>query len=341
MDGDGDEARQEEQPRFNPQHHLTKLSGKDYLEVKWRIAWLRDAHPDASIVTELVRLDTATSRRGETPRAVFRADVTLSGGRGHATGWGSETEDDFKDYIEKAETKAIGRAIAALGFGTQFAVELEGDAPNGLADSPVASTARPRPTQQAIRPTPTAPASQAQTKGAITQTQRDIIGKLISNLGESPADFAEQLDGMSVTTAMEWIKKLRSGEVPWKSAQPGDGAPPTPAEQSDEAIRLLLKLDKGRAEQHRHWDYWINAAGKDVAKWRNLVVQLRQAMRIDNGHQKWRYLPLISKAPDQEILNGLYKAAQADDAVDDALEQAMMDRITELVQQAIDDGEAT
>ena len=37
-----------------------------------------------------------------------------------ATGWGSETSQDFADYIEAAETKALGRALAALGFGTQF-----------------------------------------------------------------------------------------------------------------------------------------------------------------------------------------------------------------------------
>ena len=36
-------------------------------------------------------------------------------------GVGSETAADFHDYIEKAYTKAYGRALAALGYGTQFA----------------------------------------------------------------------------------------------------------------------------------------------------------------------------------------------------------------------------
>lgn len=96
---------------FNPQEHLMKLKGKDYLEVKWRLVWLRDLHPDAVIETELIeRKDN---------HAIFRAQVTLPSGAS-ATGWGSEDTKGFVDYIEKAETKAIGRALAALGFGTQF-----------------------------------------------------------------------------------------------------------------------------------------------------------------------------------------------------------------------------
>jgi hypothetical protein len=46
-------------------------------------------------------------------------------GAGEATGWGSETADDFEDYIEKAETKALGRALAALGYGTQFCEDFD------------------------------------------------------------------------------------------------------------------------------------------------------------------------------------------------------------------------
>jgi hypothetical protein len=52
-----------------------------------------------------------------------------------ATGHGSETKSDFGDFIEKAETKAIGRALAALGFGTQFCDDFaEGDS---VTDAPV------------------------------------------------------------------------------------------------------------------------------------------------------------------------------------------------------------
>ncbi len=96
---------------FDASKYLTNLRGKEYLEVKWRLLWLRTEHPDAAIETELVKHEEGL--------ALFRARVTLPEGAS-ATGWGSETPDDFGDFIEKAETKALGRALAALGFGTQF-----------------------------------------------------------------------------------------------------------------------------------------------------------------------------------------------------------------------------
>src|ERR1700694_4957412 len=94
---------------FEASKYLSNLNGRDYLEVKWRLLWLRTEHPDAVIETELIKHSDGL--------ALFRARVTIPGG-GTATGWGSETADDFGDYIEKAETKALGRALAALGYGT-------------------------------------------------------------------------------------------------------------------------------------------------------------------------------------------------------------------------------
>jgi hypothetical protein len=116
-------------PVFDPSRYLTTVNGNDYLEVKWRLAWLRSTHPDAVISTELVRHDDGL--------AIFRASVTLAEG-GAATGYGSEGADDFRDYIEKAETKAIGRALAALGFGTQFCPDFEfGAAAGKVVDAPI------------------------------------------------------------------------------------------------------------------------------------------------------------------------------------------------------------
>lgn len=111
---------------FDPGQHLTKIKGQDYLEVKWRVAWLRAEHPDAVLTTEL--------HSHENGRAIFSAHVQVPNG-GSATGWGSETVDTFENYIEKAETKAIGRALAAIGFGTQFCVDFDDGI---IADAPVA-----------------------------------------------------------------------------------------------------------------------------------------------------------------------------------------------------------
>jgi hypothetical protein len=126
---------------FEPAEHLTRLQGKDYLEVKWRLVWFRKAAPLGSIETECLYHDHE--------RALFRATVrmnTIQMDDGSlvkdvpcvATGHGSEHVKDFRDYIEKAETKAIGRALAALGFGTQFAPDIDDGSGGGrVVDSPV------------------------------------------------------------------------------------------------------------------------------------------------------------------------------------------------------------
>lgn len=110
---------------FDPSRYLVQLKGKDYLEVKWRLVWLRNNEPNATIETELISLTDQ--------QAVFKAKVTTAAGAS-ATGFGSETPRDFGDYIEKAETKAVGRALGMLGYGTQFSYEFEeGDR---IVDSP-------------------------------------------------------------------------------------------------------------------------------------------------------------------------------------------------------------
>ena len=114
---------------FDPTRFLTRVNGSEYLEVKWRLVWLRDRHPDASVETELISHVDNT--------AIFRAQVQIPGA-GAATGWGSESAGDFRDYLEKAETKAIGRSLAALGFGTQFCPDHEFGAAHGrVVDAPV------------------------------------------------------------------------------------------------------------------------------------------------------------------------------------------------------------
>jgi hypothetical protein len=109
------ESPESAEPGFDPTPYLRQLRGRgggaDYLDVKWRLLWLRKEHPDAEIVTELVQHDPQM--------AIFKATVTVPTG-GKATGYGSETASDFPDFIEKAETKAIGRALNALGYGAQF-----------------------------------------------------------------------------------------------------------------------------------------------------------------------------------------------------------------------------
>lgn len=106
---------------FEPARHVTSVSGRDYLEVKWRLVWLRSEHPEAQIETEIHSLQDGV--------AIFKARVVIPEG-GVATGWGSESVTDFADFIEKAETKALGRALAALGYGIQFCADFDEPAPS-------------------------------------------------------------------------------------------------------------------------------------------------------------------------------------------------------------------
>jgi hypothetical protein len=141
------------QQTFNPSEHLMQLQGKDYLEVKWRLVWFRDKFPNGSIETEMLQLDldreteeevmvwNPETRRKEKviKRAsgfvVFRA-VVKDGLGGIGTGTKSEKAASFPDYIEKCESGSIGRALAALGFGTQFTGD-ELAEHHRIVDSPV------------------------------------------------------------------------------------------------------------------------------------------------------------------------------------------------------------
>ena len=141
---------------FNPNEHVIQLKSKsgsaDYLPVQWRLVWFREKCPNGTIETEMLLLDPdreteeeAYAWNSETRRsekvikrangfAVFRT-IAKDGKGGVATGTKSEKAASFPDYIEKAETGSVGRALAALGYGTQFAPELNEE--HRIVDAPV------------------------------------------------------------------------------------------------------------------------------------------------------------------------------------------------------------
>ena len=143
---------------FNPNEHMLKLKSKegtkDYLPVQWRLVWFREQCPQGTIDTEEIVVDLdremdeeAWQWNNETRRnekvvkrakgyARYKAVVT-DGKGGRATGTKSERAVSFPDYIEKAETGAIGRALAALGYGTQFTGDELDEGLTRLADAPV------------------------------------------------------------------------------------------------------------------------------------------------------------------------------------------------------------
>jgi hypothetical protein len=138
---------------FDPKAHLIQLPRKvkdpqtgqwttrleDYLQVCHRVQWFRECYPRGCITTEALSLEW------DQGVAIYRATVA-DGEGGIATGTGTETRKGFEDFVEKAETRAIGRALTLLGFGTSFVGDELAELPH-IVDAPVASAnGQPTPT---------------------------------------------------------------------------------------------------------------------------------------------------------------------------------------------------
>lgn len=189
---------------FDPKAHMSQLSGKDYLEVKWRLVWFRDEHPSGAIRTEVVSM---------TPLLV-KATVLDENGRflsdGHASAklpasgkavWSGRE-------FEKAETAAIGRALAHAGYGTQFDADDEADY---LADSPVEppqakpsagmKTEEPRPPLNGKPAYDSKAAMDALAKHYEGRWTRDEIRKALGKLDPSGMDTAQVIEAFKAKVA--------------------------------------------------------------------------------------------------------------------------------------------
>lgn len=205
--------------RFDPTPYLRQLRGRgggqDYLDVRWRLLWLRREHPDAEIVTEHVQIEEAS--------AIFKATVRLPSG-GMATGYGSETASDFGDFIEKAETKAIGRALNALGYGAQFgergAEEMGSASAPSPSPEPPGRPARPAP----ARPSPTAPPpATAMNEEAGTDVAPRAATRRRAAPEPTPIDLAAERE--RATESQPPVSPPESATAPG-GEEPVDDAPP-------------------------------------------------------------------------------------------------------------------
>lgn len=167
---------------------LLNLRGKEYLEVKYRLVWFREDHPDWAIETDLLSV-TDTS-------ACSRAAIKDEKGRIIATATKYEDSKGFPDFIEKSETGAIGRALAHIGYGTQFCAD-ELDEGVRIVDSPVerqatrpANSEQSRPTQAAK---PAAPQTLAAKSVAPVQPEAPV-----SDPGDYVIKFGKKYAGMTL-----------------------------------------------------------------------------------------------------------------------------------------------
>jgi len=109
---------------FNPADFTRELPNEDgsmslYLDVKYRLMWFRFHRPNGKVESEIVRVDDKSAvvccklyaDKGDA------ADQYLA--KSHAQRFLSQ--DKYGDrYLEIAETAALGRVLAAAGYGTQF-----------------------------------------------------------------------------------------------------------------------------------------------------------------------------------------------------------------------------
>lgn len=143
---------------------LMNLKGKEYLLVAHRLVWLVEEADSYSITTEFLKL--------EEDYAIARTILTIYDKDGKAiksaTATKKETKKDFPDFVEKAETGSLGRALSMCGFGTQFSLP-DLDEGDRIVDAPIS----PKPTAPKVSQ-PAAPVVQAATP-APAQTEEKPV----------------------------------------------------------------------------------------------------------------------------------------------------------------------
>lgn len=216
---------------FNIQSYLVKIDTsqgkKDYLPLQGRLLWFTGEVTEYVIETDIVLLDIdkeiSVERMVWSPEKHQKVPVTKMA-RGvavyHATlaiykdghlvkkvpGDKMETAADFPDYLEKAQSGAIGRCLMFAGYGTAFAIELaEGER---IVDSPVDRKPAPQSnTQQDIADRSVGFVEEDQPDGQppITEQQLSSIRKLCGYLGKTEP---EGLESMSNVEGKAVIKDL-------------------------------------------------------------------------------------------------------------------------------------
>jgi hypothetical protein len=207
----------------------------------WRLVWFREVCPHGTIDTEELEIDldremeeeayvwNSETRRSE--KIVKRAKgyarykaIVTDGKGGRATGTKSEKAVSFPDFIEKAETGAIGRALAALGYGTQFTGD-EFDEQHRIVDAPVERRTMVPQAENSNGQQPAANAKGAgmngrarassngaqkaadeiDPQGPVTDQQWSSIRKLCQHLGKTEP---QSTDNMNYLAAKELIAQL-------------------------------------------------------------------------------------------------------------------------------------
>ncbi len=205
---------------------MIKLSGKEYLQVADRIVWFRSDYPEGTIETTIVSIDE------DKGSAIFRARITTGQG-GIAEATGSETLKDFpQGWIEKAESKAVGRALGYLGYGTAAAGFEEGqrvvDAPRDIRPQPAYAPLRngSAPTRVSAPPQPQSAPQTPAPALAPDDPLADVLATLrgmetrrepwaaIKKYGDEQSALADDYGRQTITSTLHGIAARRKSAAP-------------------------------------------------------------------------------------------------------------------------------
>lgn len=110
---------------FEPKDYLRKEETEDgvsyYLDTKYRLLWFRMKYPEG----KLVKIPKALNKEFATFEVRVYTDKNDAENNFLANGFASRYKDDGNEkfglnFVESAETAALGRALKDAGFGTQF-----------------------------------------------------------------------------------------------------------------------------------------------------------------------------------------------------------------------------
>lgn len=110
---------------FEPKDYLRKEVTEEgvsfYLDTKYRLLWFRMKYPEG----KLVKIPKALNKEYATFEVRVYTDKNDAENNFLANGFASRYKDDGNEkfglnFVESAETAALGRALKDAGFGTQF-----------------------------------------------------------------------------------------------------------------------------------------------------------------------------------------------------------------------------
>lgn len=224
---------------FNPAEFTRELSNEDgttslYLDVKYRLLWFRLHRPEGKIISEIIHIDEKSAvvscklyENKADPADQFIAQSSAQR---------FISDEKFGDrYLEIAETAALGRVLAAAGYGTQFCGATDmlsgimADAPVDLSDredddlaveSESHVTHQTRATQPSTKSAQTAPSEKSQPTPDRTEWKtlddyinnmtledaKNVVVDVGYNSGKTLGDIALRKPG-----DLDWYAKNYSG----------------------------------------------------------------------------------------------------------------------------------